>query len=87
MRRRHNPRVTSGEWDRLLDALWDIGYDLDHYSPGDGITRYRLVPLGEQYFSHSGIFTALGRQDAMAQGRAFLEGWWRAQERMKRGTE
>jgi hypothetical protein len=56
---------------RTKKALRRYGWDLVTWSPGDGPTRYRLVPAGESYFSIEGP-TALGREAAAAMARGAL---------------
>lgn len=43
-----------------------VGLHVDSYSPGDGVTRYRFfVEPPYDYFAGRGIYTALGRKDAL----------------------
>lgn len=52
----------------------DYGLFIDTYSPGDGITRYRFFTEPKDYFSDNGLFTALGRKEALAFARGFCAG-------------
>jgi hypothetical protein len=59
------------------DALSRAGYSLARWSPGDRVTRYRIVPAGEDYFSADATWTeltALGRASALTMALAFLRG-------------
>ena len=50
------------------------GLFMDTYSPGDGVTRYRFMLKDMDYFATDGIYTALGRAEALTFARGFLEG-------------
>ena len=42
-----------------------VGVNVDTYSPGDGVTRYRFFINGEKdYFEAGGVYTALGFKEA-----------------------
>ena len=54
---------------------------LTTYSPGDGITRYRLGTTDaadglHDYFGDRALCTALGAADALTMLQGFLQGWW-----------
>ena len=54
--------------------LKSLGYRISRYSPGDGVTRYRVLPEGAAYFEHDGFFTALGKKEFLAMTVSFLAG-------------
>jgi hypothetical protein len=58
----------------LAPLLSRCGYTVARWSPGDGVTRYRIVREGEDYCSDDGP-TALGASAALAMVRAFLAGF------------
>jgi hypothetical protein len=60
------------ECEALREALRRHGWDVAAYSPGDGVTRYRLVRAGEDYFEGADRPTALGRAQAIAMLRGAL---------------
>lgn len=49
----------------------EVGLYCTTYSPGDGYTRYRFSREDGDYFAVRGIYTALGRKDALT----WLEGY------------
>ena len=55
----------------LEEKARHAGLYVDHYSPGDGVTRYRFFDKPMDYFAGSGLFTALGRKEA----DTWLEGY------------
>jgi hypothetical protein len=59
------------EFKSLKTDLQRYGWDVDTYSPGDGITRYRLLRAGYSYFEAEGP-TALGLAQAVAMMRGAL---------------
>jgi hypothetical protein len=67
----HGTTAPFSEYDALREALRRHGWDVATYSPGDGVTRYRLVKRGQDYFEGSGP-TALGRAQAIVMVRAVL---------------
>lgn len=42
-----------------------LGLYVSAYSPGDGITRYRFYTTPKRFFHGDGIFTALGKREAL----------------------
>ena len=56
-------------------------YTLDWYSPGDGVYRYKILPVGATYFSNDGVARALGLKEAEAVVRAFISGYTAALEK------
>jgi hypothetical protein len=64
--------TTKAEYAILRQALNYYGWDVKTYSPGDGVTRYRLVRNGTDYFEDSSGPTALGRAQAVAMMRGIL---------------
>lgn len=54
--------------------LKSLGYRIARHSPGDGVTRYRVLPEEACYFEHDGFFTALGKKEFLAMTIAFLAG-------------
>ena len=46
------------------EILAPMGLTVDTWSPGDGETRYRFLPLGKDYFSDRGIWTVNGKGNA-----------------------
>ncbi|MCK9602016.1 MAG: hypothetical protein M0R06_23425 [Sphaerochaeta sp.] len=46
------------------EILAPMGLSVDTWSPGDGETRYRFLPMGHEYFSHEGIGTLYGKKAA-----------------------
>ncbi len=62
---------SSSEVKVIKKWLQAVGWDVDTFSPGDGMTRYRIVPRGQSYFSADGP-TACGAREAVA----MLRGWW-----------
>jgi hypothetical protein len=73
------PTTTTDEYAMLRQALLYYGWDVKTYSPGDGVTRYRLVPAGTDYFESSDGPTVLGRAQAVAMMRGILHVLWRAE--------
>ena len=62
---------------KRIQAIKDMlpnGLDIYTYAPGDGVVRYRVAPAGGTYFSHPGLFTALGLKQAEEMVNAFLAG-------------
>lgn len=60
----------------LLNSwLAEMGLHVECYSPGDGLTRYRFLPLGKGYWDCDGIICALGWSEAEQTARALLIGW------------
>lgn len=61
----------------LKHLLQHSGLQLDTRSIGDGFTRYRFFRSDEEadYFRSEGIFTAIGRAEAIT----FLQGYRAAQ--------
>ena len=47
---------------------------VDSYNPGDGVTRYRFFTAATDYFAGDGIFTALGRKQAVMFAKGFRAG-------------
>ena len=70
----------------LDNVLRHRGYGLAAYSPGDGVTRYRIVRLDEHghadYFASRDLATAFGLQEAERLVSAFLAG---LDERTRKG--
>lgn len=76
--------------DDLRASVEPLGFTVDTYSPGDGVTRYRFfrleptAPLGtfklpehdgrHNYFGANGIFTALGFGEASTFARGLAHG-------------
>ena len=62
------------KYNRFQDLLKRSKLFCDTYSPGDGITRYRFFSTSRDYFrdyfSADGLYTALGRKEAIT----FLDG-------------
>lgn len=50
--------------DDLRSVLAPLGLTVDTWSPGDGMTRYKFLPIGKEYFSDRGIATVFGFKDA-----------------------
>ena len=50
------------------------GFEIATYAPGDGVRRYKIVPIGESYFSAEGP-VALGRKQAAEMCQAFTAGY------------
>jgi hypothetical protein len=53
-------------------------YTLVWYSPGDGVTRYKIAEGNEgnvDYFARHGEVRCLGLHDAELMVSAFIEGW------------
>lgn len=68
---------------KQIEEILPMGFYVDDYSPGDGVTRYRFFRKPSRYHGpESGIYTALGRKEALvfAQGvtLGFNDGWNRA---------
>jgi hypothetical protein len=59
------------EYKSLKKDLLRYGWNVATYSPGDGITRYRLLRAGYDYFDAEGP-TALGLAQAVAMMRGAL---------------
>ncbi len=59
----------------ILNNRLPVGYHIATWSPGDGVTRYRICPDGQDYFSTSGMPTALGFRAAETMVEAFAAGW------------
>jgi hypothetical protein len=49
----------------VLIAAKNLGLYAAAYSPGDGVTRYRFFRKPNGYFQADGIYTALGKKDAL----------------------
>jgi hypothetical protein len=64
----------TNELKELLPHLQREGFDLASHSPGDGVTRYRIVPRGRDYYSGPSVVAALGAREAALAVRAFLAG-------------
>jgi len=56
--------IDAGIHDRFITA----------YSPGDGVTRYRMVRRQNDYFAGDPVFTVLGRKAAYEAVDHFLSG-------------
>jgi hypothetical protein len=71
------------ELKELIPHLQQEGFDLATYSPGDGVTRYKIVPRGRGYFDGRTIASAVGAKAAVAVVLAFFaglqEGRWEAE--------
>lgn len=66
----------STETKNIITIAENLGLYADHYSPGDGTTRWRffkktLFSTKPDYFESSGLYTALGRKEA----RVWLAGF------------
>jgi hypothetical protein len=59
---------------RLEEIGLDWGLYMDHYSPGDGVTRYRFFREPADYFDGNGLHTALGLAEAEAYVRGYIAG-------------
>ena len=61
------------KFQELQDRIKEHGLYVSTWSPGDGVTRYRFFDKpGNGYFGPGdGLFTALGRREAMG----FVAGW------------
>jgi hypothetical protein len=51
-----------------------VGIHVATYSPGDGVTRYRFFHVKTDFAGGFGIYTALGRKEAMAWLRGYQSG-------------
>jgi hypothetical protein len=51
-----------------------LGLHIDTYSPGDGVTRYRVFSAPTDYFAGSGLGTVLGAADLLTFLRGIREG-------------
>lgn len=54
----------------LALARW-CGVNVETYSPGDGVTRYRFFIEPTDYFAGSGMGTVLGLKDAVTWLRGY----------------
>jgi len=55
----------------MQSAANKVGWSIDTWSPGDGITRYGFFDkVGQDYFGDGRLYTALGIKEA----RTFLTG-------------
>jgi hypothetical protein len=62
--------------EEMLNMLLNgTGYHVATWSPGDGATRYAVVPKGHTYHSHDGVARALGFAQAHVMAKAFLAGY------------
>jgi hypothetical protein len=67
----------SNRVDVLNAELKNYGVEVDTYSPGDGVTRYRFFKIdpgadyANDYFAGYGLYTALGWKEAVT----FATGW------------
>ena len=50
------------------------GLFFDTYSPGDGVSRYRFFREETDYFAGRGIYTALGKKEALTFLAGYFEG-------------
>jgi hypothetical protein len=57
----------------IVHLAKSAGFDVRTYSPGDGVTRYRFGH-GEDYFSMSSTYTALGTKEALAYASGLADG-------------
>jgi len=55
------------------------GFRMETYSPGDGVTRYRIVKGEGGYFGGQAICTAIGLKEAKMMADAFREGFFAGQ--------
>lgn len=62
------------------DAL-PAGLHIDTYAPGDGVTRYRFFTEPTDYFTGSGIYTALGHKEASVFVAGYALGYHYGSER------
>ena len=52
-----------------------VGVHVDTYAPGDGVKRYRFFDKESDYFGpENGIYTALGRREALVWLHGFAKG-------------
>ena len=59
--------------DKAMKSWEAYGLYCDAWPPGDGVTRYRFtMNRGMDYFSDSGIYTALGWKEACAFAAGFI---------------
>lgn len=54
----------------VAEYAQEMGLDVDRYNPGDG-PRYKVVELGQSYFSTDGLYRSSDLQCI----EAFLRGW------------
>ena len=66
--------------DEARESLEPMGLTIDTWSPGDGETRYRFLPLGHSYFSHDGIATVLGKGKADIFLTGLIQGFERGKQ-------
>lgn len=53
----------------------DMPLFVDTYAPGDGVMRYRFFTTPTDYFAGNGIYTALGRSEAVLFVTGFCMGF------------
>jgi hypothetical protein len=70
--------------EEMLNTLLEsTGYHVATWSPGDGATRYAVVPKGHTYHSHDGVARALGFAQALVMAKAFRAGYYAGQAAKK----
>lgn len=67
---------TRAELQERIERATNGQYHLCTYSPGDGVTRYKIVSGDNDYFGGHAVQTVLGISAARDMVSAFLAGWF-----------